>query len=250
VHRNAWRTYTPSIASRDELWRMGVSDVEVWGRGVDLTLFSPDRRSDALRAELGVGSAFTFLHVGRLAPEKSVHVVVRAFSRLLEMPGTEGVRLIVAGSGPEEASLRAIAPRGTVFLGNLDRASELPVLYSSADAFAFASTTETLGLVVLEAMASGVPVIAAPAGGVAEHLRDNVNGLAFPAGDVEALARAMHRMATESGVRERLGDGALASARALGWDAELDRLDQSYRAVCAEAGTVRDLPLRLGLKKS
>jgi glycosyltransferase involved in cell wall biosynthesis len=103
---------------------------------------------------------------------------------------------------------------------------------------------------VLEAMASGLPVVAAPAGGVAEHLKHHQNGLAFPAGDVEALAQAMHRRATTQGLRDELAEGALTTAQALGWDAELDRLDQSYRAVCADARTVRDMPLRLGLKKS
>jgi hypothetical protein len=70
------------------------------------------------------------------------------------------------------------------FLGNLDRSDVLPRLYASADAFLFASLTETLGLVVLEAMSSGLPVIAVPAGGVADHLRDGFNGIACAAGDV------------------------------------------------------------------
>ena len=247
--RAAWRTYTPSEASRGELLRLGVEDVEVWGRGVDLEQFRPDRRSVALRTSLGVRRAFTFLHVGRLAPEKNVGVVLRAFGKLLDRVGPDSVRLVIAGTGPDEPALRETAPPGTVFLGNLDRARELPTLYATADAFVFASTTETLGLVVLEAMASGLPVIAAPAGGVADHLRDGINGLAYPANDVEALSNAMHHLVTGSDLSEQLGAGALATARALGWDAEVERLDRSYRAVCAQAQLVRDLPLRLGLRK-
>jgi glycosyltransferase involved in cell wall biosynthesis len=250
VHANAWRTYTPSVAARDELSRLGVREVEVWGRGVDTVRFNPERRSAHLRVRLGLQSAFTFLYVGRLAPEKSVHVVLRAFARLTEKLGRDVVRLVVAGSGPAEAALRESAPPGTTFLGNLDRTRELPALYATADAFAFASTTETLGLVVLEAMASGLPVLAAPVGGVAEHLRDGENGLAFPANDDAALAEAMHRMATTPYLREDLSEGALRTAAALRWEAELDRLDASYRAVCEQAREVRDLPMRLGLRKA
>ena len=231
-HRSAWRTYTPSESSRRELYRLGVDAVEVWGRGVDLSVFTPGRRSGALRASLGVRSAFTFVYVGRLAPEKNVATLLRAFERVLSTMGRDAVRLVIAGSGPDEIRLREAAPPGTVFIGNLDRNRDLPALYASGDAFIFASTTETLGLVVLEAMASGLPVLATPAQGVAEFLRDDVNGMAFPANNADALAAAMARIATESGLRERLGEGALATARELGWDVELDRLDASYRVIC------------------
>jgi glycosyltransferase involved in cell wall biosynthesis len=117
------------------------------------------------------------------------------------------------------------------FCGNLDRQTVLPALYASADAFVFTSETETLGLVVLEAMASGLPVIAAPAGGVADNLRDEQNGLAFPPGDVTAMALAMHRVATRPALRAKLAEGARAWAEARSLKVELDRLDASYREV-------------------
>ena len=133
------------------------------------------------------------------------------------------------GAGPREAALRAGAPASVVFLGHLDRDTMLPQLYASADAFVFASQTETLGLVVLEAMASGLPVCAVSAGGVAEHLHDGVNGLAVPAGNADAMAGALVRLATDPVLHHRLSLGAVATARDLSWPAELDRLDRSYR---------------------
>jgi glycosyltransferase involved in cell wall biosynthesis len=249
MHRRAWRTYTPSAAAREELGRMGISDVEVWGQGVDTAQFHPDHRSQGLRTRLGLHHAFTYLYVGRLAPEKSVEVVLRAYARVVGRVAPGAVRLVVAGSGPLEPALRSMAPRGTVFLGNLERNSELPALYASADAFVFASSTETLGLVALEAMASGLPVLGAAAGGVATHLRDGENGVAFAPGDDAALADAMFRVATVPSLREVLGDGALATARPLSWEVEFDRLDAGYRTLCARATAVRNLPLRLGLRK-
>jgi len=145
------------------------------------------------------------------------------------------MHLIIAGTGPREVALRAQADQHVTFLGNLDRSRVLPRLYASADAFLFSSQTETLGLVILEAMASGLPVIAAPAGGVADHLRSDQNGLAFPAGDVDDMADTIARLADSIGLRRRLAIGARRTAEALSWEVELDRLDASYREVCARA---------------
>lgn len=228
-HLRARRTFTPSKASRADLVGLGVPDVVVWGCGVDAGRFSPARRSQELRVNLGIDSAFTFLYVGRLAAEKGVDVVVEAYRRAAAALPKRAVRLVIAGGGPEEKRLRATAPPGTIFLGFLDRNTALPELYASADAFAFASTTETLGLVVLEAMASGISVIATPAGGVAEHLRDGVNGLAYPANDIDACAAAMVRLATDGSLSTKLRSGARRTAEALTWSSELDRLDASYR---------------------
>jgi glycosyltransferase involved in cell wall biosynthesis len=158
-----------------------------------------------------------------------VDIVVEAYRRAEAQLPRGSTRLVIAGAGPEERRIRATAPEGTVFLGFLDRQTALPALYASADAFVFASTTETLGLVVLEAMASGLPVVAAPAGGVAEHLRDGENGIAYPANDVDACAAAMVRLATDGALSARLRAGARRAAEALAWRLELDRLDASYR---------------------
>ena len=139
----------------------------------------------------------------------------------------------MAGTGPSEAELKATAPPGVTFLGFLDRRGLLPDLYANCDAFVFASVTETLGLVVLEAMASGLPVIAAPEGGVRDHLRDGVNGLTYTAGDAAAMARAMVLLVGEWELTRRLARHARRTAEGLSWDRELDRLDASYREVCA-----------------
>jgi len=231
-HRRSLRVYTPSTVTRGELTRLGLAEVEVWGRGVDTALFHPGRRSQALRAELGMGSRFTFLYVGRLAAEKRVDFVVEAFRRASSLVPRGVMHLIIAGTGPCEAELKASAPPDVSFLGFLDRQTRLPDLYANCDAFAFASLTETLGLVVLEAMACGLPVIAAPVGGVQDHVRDCVNGLTYDPGDPSAMARGMVLLASEFELTRRLAQGARRTAEALSWDLELDRLDASYREVC------------------
>ena len=234
-HQRSSRVYTPSSASRDDLLQLKLSDVEVWGRGVDARLFHAGRRSCALRSELELGDRFTFLYVGRLAPEKRPEQIIDAFRLACDMMPKDSIRLIMAGTGPREGELRAAAPPGVRFLGFLDRRTHLPDLYASCDAFVFASVTETLGLVVLEAMASGLPVLAAPAGGVRDHLRDGQNGLAFLAGSAYAMANAMARLAWEGGLARRLAAGARRTAEELSWDREVERLDRSYREVCGKA---------------
>ncbi len=234
-HSTSRRVYTPSSVARADLLEMGLTDVEVWGRGVDTEIFHPGRRSEAMRAALGMGSRFTFLHVGRLASEKRTDHVIDAFRLASEMLPRGVIHLVVAGTGPREAELRAAAPAGVDFLGLLDRRSRLPDLYANCDAFVFASVTETLGLVVLEAMASGLPVVAVPAGGVRDHLRDARNGLACREGDIQGMALAMVRLATEWGLGRRLARGARNSVEGLSWDREIERLDRSYREVIEHA---------------
>lgn len=234
-HRRSRRVYTPSTVSRAEVLALGVADVETWGRGVDVELFHPGRRSQDMRAALGMGSRFTFLYVGRLAAEKCVENVVEAFRLAGEYLPHGMIHLVIAGTGPREEELRAAAPHGVTFLGFLERRSRLPDLYANSDAFVFASVTETLGLVLLEAMASGLPVVAAPAGGVRDHLRDGVNGLAYPEGNVGAMAQAMVRLAGDWALTQRLSRGARRTAEGLSWNREMERLDASYREVCEGA---------------
>ena len=230
-HRRSARVYTPSAPARDDLHALGVRDAEVWGCGVDISSFSPERRSQPLRAAYGIDDAVVFLHVGRLAAEKGVDVIVRAFNRAHDLLPAGMAKLVIAGAGPEEDALRALAGPDILFLGVLDRGKALPRLYASADAFLFSSLTETLGLVVLEAMASGLPVVATPAGGVADHLRDDVNGIAIGPRDVDGMARAIVALTMYATHRLRLAAGARATARELDWERELDRLDASYREI-------------------
>jgi glycosyltransferase involved in cell wall biosynthesis len=231
-HSRSARTYTPSVPCRDELRALGIRDVEVWGCGVDTSVFHPRHRSESLRAAWGRPDGMLFVHVGRLAPEKGVDRILEAYRLAAAQVGAGRMHLVIAGAGPSEPSLRGAAPDGVTFLGNLDRALVLPRLYASGDVFLFSSLTETLGLVVLEAMASGLPVIATPAGGVADHLRHMTNGLACSP-DPGAMAAAMIQLVVDHELRQRLSAGARSTAERLGWDREMDRIEASYAEVMA-----------------
>jgi glycosyltransferase involved in cell wall biosynthesis len=234
-HRRARRIYTPSSVTADWLNRHGLTQSEVWGRAVDTRVFHPNRYSRTWRERLGVGDAVLFLHVGRLAAEKNVQQLLDGFALARQALGDRAC-LVIAGDGPASAALRGAAPAGVHFVGFIDRQRELPSLYASADAFLCASTTETLGLVILEAMASGLPVAAVSAGGVADHLRSYDNGIAVAA-RAESFAAAIIELADKPTLRARLGVGAREWAVAIGWDAELARLADSYREVLDRSST-------------
>lgn len=231
-HSRALRTYTPSERAREDLARMGVRNVEVWGRSIDSGVFSPVHRDESWRRVHGFDGKVLFLHVGRLAAEKDVRRILDAFALAGLMLPARSAHLVIAGGGPEEPALRDAAPPDVTFLGVLERTDSLPRLYASADAFLFASVTETLGLVVLEAMASGLPVIAPACGGVADHLHHGENGIVVGAATLEGeMAGAIVRLALDPELRQRLGQGARRSAEAVSWPGELDRLDASYREI-------------------
>lgn len=226
-HGIARLVQTPSEATAAELRAMGLPRVEVWGRGVDTALFHPARRSESRRQAMGASGRVLVLHVGRLAVEKDVDTLVAAFRDAHARLG-DAAAFVVAGDGPKAAEVRAALPFA-VHRGFLPR-PVLAELYADGDLFVFPSPTETCGLVALEAMASGLPVVAARAGGILENLRDGLNGVLVPAGDPAAFATEIARLVRDEDQRRALGQGARGFATGRGWNAELDRLVPLYEA--------------------
>lgn len=228
-HSAAALTQTPSEETQRELRELGVPNPVVWGRGVDTMLFSPARRSEQRRAAMDAGGEIPLvLHVSRLAVEKDVDTLVAAFRRAHELVG-ERARFAVAGDGPRGLWVREQLPFATHF-GFLAR-ERLADLYADADLFVFPSPTETCGLVALEAMAAGLPVIASDRGGVLENLRDGLNGRTVTAGSPEQFAEAIVALTSDPGQRDAMAQAARAFAVARDWEHELDALEPLYREV-------------------
>ncbi len=232
-HAVAGMTQTPSQTTRDELLAQGIPNPVVWGRGVDTGWFRPDRRSAARRAALGAGDGVVVLHVGRLAVEKDVDTLVRAFQLARERLGPNA-HFWVAGDGPRAAAVRGALPFAR-HLGFVDR-STLAELYADADLFVFPSPTETCGLVALEALASGIPVIGAAAGGVPENIREGITGRLVPPGDAAGFAAAIADVALDAPGRHAMREAARAFAVGRDWARELDDLEATYeRLITASA---------------
>ncbi len=230
-HAPAFVTQTPSQTTRDELAALGFGHPVVWGRGVDTRLFHPERRSEERRAGFGAtASRPLVLHVSRLAVEKDVATLVSAF-RLARAALGEGARFVIAGDGPEGGMVRAALPFASHY-GFIDRV-RLADLYADSDLFIFPSPTETCGLVVLEAMASALPVITSDQGGVRENVRDGLNGMMVPAGSAAHFAAATVMLAQDPSRRAAMATAARAFAVARDWERELDALEPIYRDAIA-----------------
>jgi glycosyltransferase involved in cell wall biosynthesis len=228
-HNSGRCTWAPSRIVASELAARGFRDVRVWSRGVEHARFNPSFRSRELRSALGAGDDTVLVaYVGRLAPEKGIGVALAGMRPVLERHAGR-VAFALAGDGPAEATYRASAPPGTVFAGRLTGRA-LSEFYASADVFVLPSLTETFGNVVLEAMASGLAVIA-PDSGATTELATPENSLQFPAHDPAALTASVERLVADAALRTRLAGVALAEARSRSWDAVFDRLVADYRQV-------------------
>jgi glycosyltransferase involved in cell wall biosynthesis len=206
----------------------GFSNVRVWARGVDTATFAPAPRSAGAASRSGFPDAVQLLYVGRLTPEKDLPLLFRAYRKVAATRPPGVVHLVLTGDGSYSRRMQGEAPPGVTFTGHLE-GSALSAAYSAADVFVFPSRVETLGNVVLEAMASGLPVIGVDQGGTLENLRHGVNGLLCPAGDVDRFAEAIGRLLDDHALRRTLGQNARAWAEERTWDRSFEALLAAYR---------------------
>jgi glycosyltransferase involved in cell wall biosynthesis len=224
VHNGCTLTFCPSTATLDDLREHGFRRLRLWGRGVDTQRFHPDRRSDSWRTAIGARPNDTILlYVGRLAGEKRLDLLADA------LDGMQDVRMVFVGDGPARQHLeKRLDKRIAHFTGYL-RGDELAAAYAGSDLFVFPSDTETFGQVVQEAMASGLPVAAARAGGAADLVRHGETGLLFTPGNTAELRTHIRTLTTDPQLRAVMGRNARAIAERHTWDRVLDELIGHYR---------------------
>lgn len=224
LHNRTALTLAPTAELARELRADGFHDVEVLARGVDTRLFSPHRRSEALRAAWGAGSeTLVCAYVGRLAPEKNLHLVVRAFEAIAR--NCTDSRLLLVGDGPLRRQLASRLDSlglAHTFAG-MRRGEDLASHYASADVFLFPSLTETFGNVVPEALASGLGVVAYAVAAAADLIEDGANGRLAPAGDDAAFIAAALDLATQPEQLTLLRTLATPSIAHLDWERIHDR---------------------------
>jgi glycosyltransferase involved in cell wall biosynthesis len=228
-HSHAGVTLAPSEGTRKRLLELGFDRVEIWSRGVDGQAFHPRFRDSGLRRRLGLKEEdLLLLYVGRLAAEKNLPALLDAFARLRKRVAVPGrrLRLALVGGGPLAETFRD-SRLPDVVLPGVQVGEDLARWYASADVFAFPSTSETFGNVILEALASGLPVVAFDSPGVNERVLHDHNGLLVPPrGD---LAEALATMCRDAALRRRLSEAARRSAESYDWEPIFDRLVSRYR---------------------
>ncbi|MFN6496080.1 MAG: glycosyltransferase family 4 protein [Nostoc sp. DedQUE01] len=228
AHNQAALNLCTSTAMMEELSAHGIERVDLWQRGVDTELFHPDLASVEMRSRLSQNHPESplLLYVGRLSAEKEIERIKPILEAIPE------ARLALVGDGPHRQALeKHFASTNTYFVGYL-MGQELGSAFASADAFIFPSRTETLGLVLLEAMAAGCPVVAARSGGIPDIVTDGVNGYLFdPTTDVQGALSATVRLLEEKQQRDIIRQNARREAESWGWAAATSQLQDYYQKV-------------------
>ena len=231
------RVLSPSPAADRSLLGFGLEEdrIDRWERGVDVGRFGPGKAErGAYPGELKV------LYAGRLTSEKGVGLLAESFLRARR--AEPSLHLLLAGGGPEESELRTRLGEHATFLGWLE-GEDLARAYASADLFLFCSRTDTYGQVVLEAGASGLPVIAVDEGGPAALIENRHTGILCRP-DADHLAGAVLQLASSEKLRRRLGQAAMRKARERSWERALEQLATGYRRALDEAAAVAQAPAR------
>ena len=230
AHNQARLNLCTSTAMVQELSEKGIQNTALWQRGVDTELFRPSLRSQAMRERLLNGHSDTdklLLYIGRLSAEKQIERIRPVLDALPE------ARLALVGDGPYRQQLEKIfAGTPTHFVGYL-AGEELASAYASGDAFLFPSSTETLGLVLLEAMAAGCPVVGANRGGIPDIVSDGVNGCLYEPDQEGSLAAAVERLLGDASQRAQLRQNARQEAERWGWAGATDQLRGYYKRLLA-----------------
>lgn len=229
-HNTADRNLTVSDFMADDLRKRGFERVALWPPAVDCRLYNPERKSAAMRSRLSGNHPESplLLTVSRLASEKNVSFLTEVLERVPE------ATLAIVGGGPQRDELvRRFSRYKAHFVGYL-RGEELAAAYASADAFVYASETETMGNVILEAMACGLPVIAANAGGVTSLVHHGSNGFLFTPRNATEASQYVGEILQSVDRQEQMSVAALASVQTRTWRRSSDDVRSQYQQVISE----------------
>lgn len=238
-HNQALCNYCPSKDTLEQLERRGFENLDIWGRGINAGLFAPSYRDLDFRRQHNLEGKTAILYVGRLAKEKNISLLFDSFARL-NRKYQDRIALIVTGDGPQASELKRNAPANIIFTGYKTR-KELSKVYASADVFAFPSITETYGNVIIEAMSSGLPVVAIMAGGIKENLIDGYNGIACYNNDLTEFTEKLERIILDNKLQKELAGNARKYALKQNWDDVFKRLLSSYIKIISKNKSLSDI---------
>jgi glycosyltransferase involved in cell wall biosynthesis len=229
------RTLVPTESIMEELRVRGIERLQYLPNGVDLGLFTPRQRSAIWRARFGSPDKPVVLFVSRLVWEKDLRILTECYGQLRKK--RDDFHMVVVGDGHARADLMRMMP-GAHFLG-FQSGPTLAESYASSDIFVFPSTTETFGLVTLEAMASGLAPVAAKAGGAVGIIEDQKSGLLARPLDAVDLAAKVEHLIEHKEQRREIASNAMQRSLEFSWESVLDRLFDIYQSVLDESARSR-----------
>lgn len=230
-HRRAAATLVPTHTLAAELRERGIDNVRVLRRAVDTQLFHPRHRDPMLRAFWGAGDDVPVaIYVGRIAAEKNLDLAVRAYRALREREPR--ARFVCVGDGPVRKRMAAENP-DFIFAGARN-GHDLARHYASADVFVFPSLTETFGNVTLEAMASGLGVVAFDRGAAHEHVANGISGMRVPVDDAQGFVNAFVALGVDEVLRERVRENARLRVAPLAPEAVIGQFESLLRQLVEE----------------
>ncbi len=229
-HRMGIENYCPSLETKEELSRLKIRNIHVWPFGIDHSIFYPDKNRSEFLKIIGHTSSLQknkyILYAGRLSPEKQIHKFKEIFDHL-----SKEYTLLIAGDGEMKDELKILFKDiNTIFL-NMCNQNELRILYSNADVFILTSTTETLGFVILEAMACGSCVIGMNAGGVKNIIENKVNGFKVDPDDINKIIYYINEIVNKQDIRDIISKNAIQYASQFSWESATGWLLNRYTNV-------------------
>lgn len=230
-HNQTEATFAPSNACLERLQALGYKNTKIWTRGVDISLFNPIQKDLNFKSKIGLTETdILLLYVGRLAPEKNIGALLETFKKTRITLSKQGKNLFLAlvGTGPlvEQSDLEKT--NGIILPGEL-RGNQLAQWYASSDIFVFPSTSETFGNVILEAQASGLPVLCLNSQAIKERITNHYDGVL--AANIEEFERLLTDLTADKSKRHYLGKNAFITAKSQKWDDIFNKLLLHYCAV-------------------
>jgi glycosyltransferase involved in cell wall biosynthesis len=245
VHNQCVLTFCPSPSTAAMLRSQGFEHLRIWPRGVDTTIFRPERRDEALRASWlrerpSSKNMTVLLYVGRVSWEKNLRLLIQAYQAM----DHSQCHLVIVGEGPAHAEIQEILTNVPVTFTGYLRGEALATAYASADVFAFPSRTETFGQVVLEAMASGLPVVGLLSEGVCDLVEHERTGLLLDTDQMSeeeqgaAYRKLLEQLLQDSQRRRLMGEAALSEAQTHSWYEAMECLVSGYHEAIEKAQTL------------
>jgi|GEM_PF-125921 len=232
-HNRTDMTCVPSTKTLEQLKVVGIKDLAVVSRGVNIAQFNPGFRDLTLRQSWGVGEQTTVLmYVGRLSPEKNIDLVIAAYRELQAEQPLRAVQLVLVGDGPDRKRLEKLAP--DIIFAGMQTGDDLSRHYASADVFLFASQVETFGNVVIEAMASGLPVLAFNDAAAGQYVEPSHSGWLSPLANEDAFKALAAQLPKQIQLQE-MGERARDRVQSMSWQQAVGQLEDVFHTIMARA---------------